>query len=158
MDFEIKYKDAMARIGTFKTPHGTVTTPNLMPVVHPGKQTLDVKKFGAEIVITNSYIIYKNEKLKEKALKDGVHELIDFPGTIETDSGSFQLSVYGDIDINNEEVIKFQESIGTDIGTSLDIPTAPYVKREEAENDLEITIERAEELGVGSRDYELIEV
>lgn len=135
----------MARIGTFKTPHGTVTTPNLMPVVHPGKQTLDVKKFGAEIVITNSYIIYKNEKLKEKALKDGVHKLIDFPGTIETDSGSFQLSVYGDIDINNEEVIKFQEAIGTDIGTSLDIPTAPYVKRQEAEEDLKVTIERAEE-------------
>ena len=145
MDFEIKYKDAMARIGKFKTPHGTVTTPNLMPVVHPGKQTLDVKQFGAEIVITNSYIIYKNEKLKEKALKDGVHSLIDFPGTIETDSGSFQLSVYGDIDITNEEVIKFQEDIGTDIGTSLDIPTAPYVKREEAEADLEVTLERAEE-------------
>lgn len=135
----------MARIGTFKTPHGNVTTPNLMPVVHPGKQTLDVKKFGAEIVITNSYIIYKNDKLKEKALKDGVHDLIDFPGTIETDSGSFQLSVYGDIDITNEEVIKFQEAIGTDIGTSLDIPTAPYVKKEEAENDLKVTIKRAEE-------------
>lgn len=145
LDFEIKYKDAMARIGHFKTPHGSVTTPNLMPVVHPGKQTLDVKKFGAEIVITNSYIIYKNEELKEKALKDGVHELIDFPGTIETDSGSFQLSVYGDIDINNEEVIDFQEAIGTDIGTSLDIPTAPYVKREKAEEDLDITIKRAEE-------------
>ncbi len=145
LDFEIKYKDAMARIGKFKTPHGTVTTPNLMPVVHPGKQTLDVKQFGAEIVITNSYIIYKNEKLKEKALTDGVHSLIDFPGTIETDSGSFQLSVYGDIDITNEEVIKFQEDIGTDIGTSLDIPTAPYVKREEAEADLEVTLERAEE-------------
>ncbi len=145
MDFEIKYKDAMARIGSFETPHGKVTTPNLMPVVHPGKQTLDVKKFGAEIVITNSYIIYKNEKLKEKALSEGVHSLIDFPGTIETDSGSFQLSVYGDIDITNEEVIKFQEAIGTDIGTSLDIPTAPYVKREEAEIDLEVTIKRAEE-------------
>ena len=145
MDFEIKYKDAMARIGKFKTEHGTVTTPALMPVVHPGKQTIDIKKFGAEIVITNSYIIYKTEKLKEKALKDGVHSLIDFPGTIETDSGSFQLSVYGDIDITNEEVIKFQEAIGTDIGTSLDIPTAPYVKREEAEEDLKITIERAKE-------------
>lgn len=145
MDFEIKYKDAMARIGTFDTPHGKVTTPNLMPVVHPGKQTLDVKKFGAEIVITNSYIIYKNEKLKEKALKEGVHNLIDFPGTIETDSGSFQLSVYGDIDITNEEVIKFQEDIGTDIGTSLDIPTAPYVKKEEAESDLKMTIARAKE-------------
>ncbi len=135
----------MARIGKFETPHGTVTTPALMPVVHPGKQTLDVKKFGAEIVITNSYIIYKNEELKQKALEDGVHSLIDFPGTIETDSGSFQLSVYGDIDITNEEVIKFQEAIGTDIGTSLDIPTAPYVKREKAEEDLEITIQRAKE-------------
>lgn len=135
----------MGRIGKFKTPHGSVTTPALMPVVHPGKQTLDVKKFGAEIVITNSYIIYKNEELKNKALKDGVHSLIDFPGTIETDSGSFQLSVYGDIDITNKEVIKFQEDIKTDIGTSLDIPTAPYVKRQEAEDDLKITIERAKE-------------
>ena len=145
MDFEIKYKDAMARIGSFRTPHGVVTTPNLMPVVHPGKQTLDVKKFGAEIVITNSYIIYKNEELKKKALCEGVHSLIDFPGTIETDSGSFQLSVYGDIDISNEEVIRFQEDIGTDIGTSLDIPTAPYVKRRQAEKDLEVTLERARE-------------
>lgn len=135
----------MARIGKFETPHGEVITPNLMPVVHPGKQTLDVKQFGADIVITNSYIIYKNEKLKQKALTDGVHSLIDFPKTIETDSGSFQLSVYGDIDITNEEVIKFQEDIGTDIGTSLDIPTAPYVKREKAESDLEITLERAKE-------------
>lgn len=145
MDFEIKYKDAMGRIGEFTTPHGTVKTPALMPVVHPGKQTLDVKKFGAEIVITNSYIIYKSEELTKKALEEGVHSLIDFPGTIETDSGSFQLSVYGDIDITNEEVIKFQEDIGTDIGTSLDIPTAPYVKRSKAEEDLEITIKRAKE-------------
>lgn len=145
MDFEIKYKDAMGRIGKFKTPHGTVTTPALMPVVHPGKQTIDVEKLGAEIVITNSYIIYKNEELKKKALEEGVHSLINFPHTIETDSGSFQLSVYGDIDISNEEVIKFQEAIKTDIGTSLDIPTAPYVSREQAEEDLEITIQRAKE-------------
>ncbi len=145
MDFEIKYKDAMARIGKFTTPHGIVTTPNLMPVVHPGKQTLDVSKFGAEIVITNSYIIYKDEELKKKALEDGVHSLINFDKTIETDSGSFQLSVYGDIDISNKDVIKFQEDINTDIGTSLDIPTAPYVKRDEAESDVEVTIERAKE-------------
>lgn len=155
LDFEIRYKDAMARIGRFKTPHGVVNTPNLMPVVHPGKQTLDVKQFGAEIVITNSYIIYKNEELKKKALNEGVHSLIDFPGTVETDSGSFQLSVYGDIDIDNEEVIRFQEDIGTDIGTSLDIPTAPYVKREEAERDLKVTLERAEE-AVNVRDKLLL--
>lgn len=135
----------MGRIGIITTPHGKVQTPALMPVIHPGKQTLDVKKFGADIVITNAYIMYKNEELREKALNEGVHNLIDFHGPIVTDSGSFQLSEYGDIDVDNREIIEFQEKIGTDIGTSLDIPTPPYVKRERAEKELEITLERAEE-------------
>ncbi len=145
LNFEIKYKDAMGRIGILKTPHGNVKTPALMPVIHPGKQTIDVKKYGADIVITNSYIIYKNEELKKKALEEGIHNLINFDGPIVTDSGSFQLSVYGDIDVTNKEIIEFQEKIGTDIGTSLDIPTPPYVKRERAEKELEITLERAKE-------------
>ncbi|MDI6725172.1 MAG: tRNA guanosine(15) transglycosylase TgtA [Methanobacterium sp.] len=145
MNFEIKYKDALGRIGKLKTPHGTVETPALMPVIHPGKQTIDVKRYGADMVITNAYIIYKNEELKNKALKGGVHDLINFNGPIVTDSGSFQLSEYGDIDVDNREIIEFQEKIGTDIGTSLDIPTPPYVKRERAERELEITLKRAEE-------------
>ncbi len=145
MNFEIKYKDALGRIGKLKTPHGTVETPALMPVIHPGKQTIDVKKYGADMVITNAYIIYKNEELKNKAMENGIHNLINFDGPIVTDSGSFQLSVYGDIDVDNSEIIEFQENIGTDIGTSLDIPTPPYVKRERAERELQITLERAEE-------------
>jgi len=145
LNFEIKYKDALGRIGKLKTPHGTVETPALMPVIHPGKQTIDVKKYGADMVITNAYIIYKNEELKNKAMENGIHNLINFDGPIVTDSGSFQLSVYGDIDVDNSEIIEFQENIGTDIGTSLDIPTPPYVKRERAERELQITLERAEE-------------
>lgn len=135
----------MGRTGIIKTPHGIIKTPALMPVIHPGKQTLDVKKLGAEVVITNAYIMYKNEDLKAKALEEGVHKLIDFPGPIVTDSGSFQLSEYGDVDVTNTEIIEFQELIGTDIGTSLDIPTPPFVKRDRAEKELEITIERAKE-------------
>lgn len=145
MNFEIKYKDAMGRVGMLKTPHGNIKTPALMPVIHPGKQTIDVKEFGAEIVITNAYIMYKNENLRSKVLEEGVHNLIDFQGPIVTDSGSFQLSEYGEVDVTNREIIEFQELIGTDIGTSLDIPTPPFVKRERAEKDLEITIERARE-------------
>jgi len=143
--FEIKYKDAMGRMGSIKTSHGKIKTPALMPVIHPGKQTLDVKRFGAELVITNAYIIYKNDELKNKALSDGVHKLIDFSGPVITDSGSFQLSEYGDIEVSNKEIIEFQELIGTDIGTSLDIPTPPFVSRERAEKDLKITLERAKE-------------
>jgi 7-cyano-7-deazaguanine tRNA-ribosyltransferase len=145
LNFEIKHKDAMGRTGILTTPHGKIKTPALMPVIHPGKQTLDVKEFGAEVVITNAYIMYKNEDLKAQVLEEGVHKLINFPGPIVTDSGSFQLSAYGDIDVNNSEIIEFQELIGTDIGTSLDIPTPPFVKRERAEKELEITIERARE-------------
>ncbi|MGP8022457.1 MAG: tRNA-guanine transglycosylase, partial [Methanobacterium sp.] len=143
MNFEIKYKDARGRVGVLKTPHGNVITPALMPVIHPGRQTLDVKKFGAEIVITNAYIIYKNRDLRIKALENGVHNLINFSGPIVTDSGSFQLSEYGDIDVSNRDIIEFQEKIGADIGTSLDIPTPPFVKRGRAEKELEITIKRA---------------
>ena len=116
-----------------------------MPVIHPKKQKIDVKKHGAEIVITNAYLVYKDEELKEKALNEGIHKLINFDGPVMTDSGSFQLSVYGDVDITNKEVIEFQESIKTDIGTSLDIPTAPYETTEKTEEDLAITLKRAKE-------------
>ena len=143
--FEIKAKDMRGRVGVLKTEHGNVKTPALMPVIHPRKQAIDVKKYGADIVITNAYLIYKDEDLKQKAIDEGLHELINFDGPVMTDSGSFQLSVYGDVEITNNEVLEFQELIGTDIGTSLDIPTAPFVEREKAESDLEITLERAKE-------------
>ena len=143
--FEIKAKDMRGRVGVLKTKHGSVKTPALMPVIHPRKQEIDVKKYGADIVITNAYLIYKDDDLKQKAIDEGLHKLINFDGPIMTDSGSFQLSVYGDVEITNEEVLEFQELIKTDIGTSLDIPTAPFVEREKAENDLKITLERAKE-------------
>ena len=143
--FEIKAKDMRGRVGVLKTKHGNVKTPALMPVIHPRKQAVDVKKYGADIVITNAYLIYKDDELKQKAIDEGLHNLINFDGPVMTDSGSFQLSVYGDVEITNKEVIEFQELIGTDIGTSLDIPTAPFVDREKAESDLEITLERARE-------------
>ncbi|MBO6122379.1 MAG: tRNA guanosine(15) transglycosylase TgtA [Methanobrevibacter sp.] len=143
--FEIKAKDGKGRVGVLKTNHGDVKTPALMPVIHPRKQALDVGKYGADIVITNAYLIYKDEELKKRAVDEGLHKLINFDGPIMTDSGSFQLSVYGDVEITNKEVIEFQELIKTDIGTSLDIPTAPFVDREKAESDMEITLERARE-------------
>jgi 7-cyano-7-deazaguanine tRNA-ribosyltransferase len=145
LNFEIKYKDARGRLGILKTPHGNIKTPALMPVIHPGKQTIQVSDYGAEVVITNAYLIYKNEDLREIAEKEGVHKLINFEGPVVTDSGSFQLSEYGDVQVTNKEILEFQEIIGTDIGTSLDIPTPPFVKRERAEKELHITLQRAAE-------------
>jgi len=147
MTFEIKERDAAGRLCKFKTKHGTVTTPNLMPVINPNKMLItpqEMKKlFGTEIVITNSYIIKKDEKLKDIALKQGVHKLIDFDGPIMTDSGTFQSYVYGDIKIDPVDIVKFQREIGSDIGTILDVFGTPDQTKKEAENGLKETIARA---------------
>lgn len=127
--FEIKYRDAMGRVGKFKN----LETPILLPVVNPKRQLLDVseiKKLGFNAIITNSYLIYKDRELKEKALKKGIHSLLNFDGIVMTDSGSYQLYEYGSIDVSPEEIIKFQEEIGSDIGVILDIPTPPDYSRE----------------------------
>ncbi len=146
--FEIIEKDAAGRIGRLKTPHGVVETPTVMPVINPNLRVVEpaeMREFGAEILITNSYIIYSKPELREKALKDGLHALIGFDGPIMTDSGSFQLSVYGDVNVENHEIIAFEQAIGTDIGVPLDIPTAPDVRYDQAKEELDVTNERLTE-------------
>ena len=87
--FEIRAKDGLARLGRFTTNHGTVKTPLLMPVVHPGKSAVApqalVDEYGFQMVITNSYIINSHERFRTKALSEGVHSLLDFNGPIMTD-------------------------------------------------------------------------
>jgi len=149
MKFEIKDRDASGRICKLNTPHGIVTTPNLLPVINPNKMIItpdDMKKlFGAEIVITNSYIIYKDEELKKKAISKGVHSLIDFNGPVMTDSGTFQSYVYGNIKIDPIEIVKFQKKIGSDIGTILDIFGTPDQSKVEAEKGVVETVKRAKQ-------------
>ena len=147
MKFEIKDRDAAGRICKFTTKHGTVTTPNLMPVINPNKMPILPKEmkslFGAEIVITNSYIIKKDEKLRLKAINDGLHKLIDFDGTIMTDSGTFQSYVYGDVDVEPLEIVEFQKKIGSDIATILDVFGTPDQTFKQAEEGMKETLSRA---------------
>lgn len=146
--FETTHKACAGRIGRLETQHGTIETPAIMPVVNPNIQTIkpsELRSLGAEIIITNSYIIYRKPELRERALSEGLHSLLDFDGAIMTDSGSYQLSVYGEVEVDNKEIIEFQQAIGSDIGVPLDIPTPPDATRERAEKELEITIQRAKE-------------
>ena len=148
MRFEIVAKDAMGRIGKLQTPHGTVETPALLPVINPNIDFIpppELKKYGAEMLITNSYIIYRSRKLREVALEKGLHGLLGVDMPVMTDSGSFQLMVYGDVEISNQEIVKFQNEIGSDIITPLDIPTPPDADYETARRDLEETLRRERE-------------
>ncbi|MBE3122873.1 MAG: tRNA guanosine(15) transglycosylase TgtA [Thermoplasmata archaeon] len=147
MTFEIKERDAAGRLCKFTTKHGAVTTPNLLPVINPNKMMIPPKemkkRFGTEILITNSYIIHKDAKLRKQALEQGVHKLIDFSGSIMTDSGTFQSYVYRDVKLDPLEIVRFQRDIGSDIGTILDIFGTPGQTKEEAEQGVKETIARA---------------
>jgi 7-cyano-7-deazaguanine tRNA-ribosyltransferase len=149
-NFEVRDYDAAGRLGELTVPRAgvTVRTPTILPVVNPHVQTVDPatleSTFGAEICITNSYILHGSDELREPALEEGLHDLLDFSGAIMTDSGSFQLAEYGDIDVTTEEILRFQRDIGSDIGTPVDIPTPPDVDREQAERELATTQDRLE--------------
>ena len=143
--FEILHKDLAGRIGKLITPHGAVETPAFMPVVNPHLQIVPAKELqsiGASMLITNSYIIHQDRELAERALQNGLHRLLDFDGPVMTDSGAFQLSVYGDVEVQPDEILAFQLAIGSDICVPLDIPTPPDVSRERAEGELMTTMER----------------
>ncbi|MCK4347731.1 MAG: tRNA guanosine(15) transglycosylase TgtA [Thermoplasmatales archaeon] len=149
MKFEIKDRDAAGRICRFTTKHGTVTTPTLLPVINPNKMIITPKEmkrlFGTEMVITNSYIIKKDKKLREKAIEKGVHNLIDFDGSIMTDSGTFQSYVYGNTKIDPLEIVEFQRDIGSDVGTILDIFGTPSQTETKAKEGVQETVKRAKQ-------------
>jgi len=143
--FEIRDHDAAGRIGRLEVPRAgvTVETPALLPVVNPNVLTIEPRRlaeeFGAEMLITNSYIIRSTDRIRGRVLDQGLHEFLGFDGAIMTDSGSFQLAEYGDIDVTTEEIIEFQREIGSDVATPVDVPTPPDVDRERAERELATT-------------------
>ncbi len=146
MSFEIVDRAAAGRIGRFKTPHGAVTTPTILPVVNPNIDLVSAKemrsRFGAEMVITNSYVIHKHERLREQALAEGVHKVIDWDGPVMTDSGTFQMYVYGDVEVGPTEIVDFQAAMGVDVATCLDLFVTPDMTREQAEAAVAETLKR----------------
>ncbi len=147
--FEITKRDGMARMGRFEVRGKTLETPALLPVVNPKICTVPPRelyeKFGFKALITNSYIIRGTPGLRERALSEGLHEMLDYPGIIMTDSGTFQSHMYGEVELTNKEIVEFQRDIGTDIGTVLDIFTEPFWTREQTAASIVTTLERTEE-------------
>jgi 7-cyano-7-deazaguanine tRNA-ribosyltransferase len=117
-----------------------------MPVINPVLQTLEPRRmkeeFSIEIVITNSYII-KNHF--ESIPNLTVHKLLDFDGVVMTDSGAYQILVYGGVKVDQPEIIEFQKKIQSDIAVILDIPTGWDESRNRVEYTVNETLQRAKE-------------
>jgi 7-cyano-7-deazaguanine tRNA-ribosyltransferase len=145
--FELKDRDAAGRIGVLTIGKRTVETPAIFTVVNPNKLIIPPRElkdtFKLDLMITNSYIIWKNEELRQTAVEKGLHGMLDFDGMIMTDSGAFQLYAYGGVEVDNPTIIDFQQKIKTDIGVILDIPK--YGTHSEVEAALTTTLKRARE-------------
>ncbi|MEM3691365.1 MAG: tRNA guanosine(34) transglycosylase Tgt, partial [Candidatus Korarchaeum sp.] len=146
--FRVRKFDASARLSELRTKSGTITLPEFFPVYNPNKPTVSAKEMtemGVRALITNSYVIYRDPKLRQAALERGIHSLLDFSGVIMTDSGAYQVYRYGDIEVTNREILEFQHAIGSDIGSILDVPMSSEISREESQAGVERTIKHAEE-------------
>ncbi|MEM2281975.1 MAG: tRNA guanosine(15) transglycosylase TgtA [Candidatus Hadarchaeales archaeon] len=141
--FEILERDVAGRIGKLRTPHGTLRTPCLLPVVNPVKLEVPIeqmKRAGVEALMTNAYLIYRHNPDSSD-----VHKLLGFEGPIATDSGGFQILKYGSVEVGPEEIVRFQEKISPDIAVILDVPTSARDSRKQAEEKVNLTIQRARE-------------
>ena len=146
MSFEVKYKDLLGRVGKLETSHGVVETPMVAPVINPLKLVVEPEemyKMGFQIVMTNAFIIKKN--YGDLGVELGVHGILGVNGPVMTDSGAYQILEYGEIDVGPEEILRYQEEIGSDIGVILDIPTKYGSTFEEAREGVEETLKRARE-------------
>lgn len=144
--FEIKKSDLAGRIGILHTNHGKVETPAYVPVIHPVRQSIPAKKMremGFDLVITNAYITLK--QYGQEAAERGIHSIIDYDGSIMTDSGGYQVLEYGDIDINYKTMAEFERKILTDFAIPLDRPTGFGLAKKKASAYVDHTLKVSKE-------------
>ncbi len=144
--FEIKKSDLAGRIGILHTNHGEVETPAYVPVVHPVRQSISPQKMremGFDLIITNAYITLNN--YKEEAVKRGIHNIINYDGSVMTDSGGYQVLEYGRVDVEPKDMASFEKNIRTDIAIPLDRPTGYGLSKKKAKSYVDHTLRVSKE-------------
>ena len=154
--FEIQAAEKEARAGVFQTAHGALQTPVFAPV---GTQATvkavtpaQLKECGASLVLSNTYHLYLRPGAEVVAEMGGLHEFMQWPQPMLTDSGGFQVFSLSDTrKVDEEEVtfkshidgsthrftpessIQIQEKLGADIIMAFDECADPnntqYIKR-----------------------------
>jgi 7-cyano-7-deazaguanine tRNA-ribosyltransferase len=122
-------------------------TPLFLPVFQYGNPYISTEllenEFSVKGLITNAFFLYKERELKKTVLEQGIRNFLDFKGLIVSDSGAFQ-QFSGPLYLSNTKIIKFQQDIGVDVLSPLDLITPPGDNRTIATKKLEATLKRIE--------------
>ena len=141
-----------ARLGRLTLPHGTVETPQFMPVgTNATVKALspdDIRTTGASIILSNTYHLYLRPGHERVERLGGLHRFMDWDGPILTDSGGYQVVSLGDLRVVDEDGVTFrshidgsvhrftpeiavrvQEALGADVALAFDQPVYPSSPR-----------------------------
>lgn len=173
-----KDSSSKARLGRFETPHGGFEVPVFMPVGTAGTvkavSTSELKELGYEIILGNTYHLYLRPGLEIIKSFNGIHNFINWHGSILTDSGGYQVFSLNELRkirkngvefrshidgskhfFTPEKVIEYQVVFGSDIAMVLDV-CPPYPSDyEDVKTAVKLTtewakrsIEKAKELNI----------
>ena len=141
-----------ARLGRLTLPHGTVETPQFMPVgTNATVKALspdDIRTTGASIILSNTYHLYLRPGHERIERLGGLHRFMDWDGPILTDSGGYQVVSLGDLRVVDDDGVTFrshidgsvhrftpelavrvQEALGADVALAFDQPVFPSSPR-----------------------------
>ena len=139
-----KSKISLARLGELKTEHGIVQTPFFMPIATKAAvknvSTDELEALGAEIILANTYHLYLQPGEKIIKAHGGLHNFLNWPKPILSDSGGYQVFSLSKIRkikpegvefqshldgskhlLTPEKSIEIQQDLGVDIMMALDV-------------------------------------
>ncbi len=94
-EYTLLAQEKRARVGVFQTPHGELQTPVFAPVgTQATVKTLTpehLKELGASLVLSNTYHLYLRPGDELVAEMGGLHQFMQWPRPMLTDSGGFQV-------------------------------------------------------------------
>jgi queuine tRNA-ribosyltransferase len=107
-----------ARVGLLSTSHGDIETPAFMPVgsqgtvkgLHPD----EVRDSGFQMILSNAYHLFLRPGHELIESHGGLHEFMQWPGAILTDSGGYQMVSLANLCEIAEEGVGFRSHINGD--------------------------------------------
>lgn len=113
--FEVFATDGAARLGRVHTAHGPMDTPAFMPVgtaaTVKAMTPESVASTGAQTILGNTYHLMLRPGAERVGRLGGLHEFMNWPGPILTDSGGFQVMSLAKLRKMSEEGVAFQSHI-----------------------------------------------